>query len=47
MSKIIHFHNFISSVSMVTMIINEFYCIFGYEIASKLEIIQSFWLAIT
>ena len=35
MSKIIHFHKFISSVSIVTVILNIFHCIFGYEIASE------------
>ena len=34
MSKIIHFHGFVISVSIVTVIINIFHCIFGYEIAS-------------
>ena len=34
MSKIIHFHRFVISVSIVTVIINIFHCISGYEIAS-------------
>ena len=34
MLKIIHFHKFISSVSIVTVVINIFHCIFGYDIAS-------------